>query len=105
MSFHCTKWGIKVVENYRPISMLCVVAKVLKGCIFHRQVDYIQKMTTGQQHDLMRGKSCSDQLLSVLDRIGKNLDTVDHKLLLQKLTPSTIVSSKEIFLTGSLTIR
>ena len=59
-------------------------------------------MLSDEQHGFLRGKSCVGQLLSVLDRIGKNLDmrlqtdilyldiakafdTVDHKLLLQKL--------------------
>ena len=90
------------VENYRPISLMCMVAKVLECCIYNRLVDHIQKMLSDEQHGFLRGKSCVGQLLSVLDRIGKNLDmalqadilyldiakafdTVDHKLL-QKLS-------------------
>ena len=62
------------VENYRPISLMCVVAKVLERCIYNRLVDHIQKMLSDEQHGFLRGKSCVGQLLSVLDRIGKNLD-------------------------------
>ena len=79
-----------------------MVAKVLERCIYNRLVDHIQKMLSDEQHGFLRGKSCVGQPLSVLDCIGKNLDmglqtyilsldiakafdTVDHKLLLQKL--------------------
>lgn len=90
------------VENYRPISLLCVVSKVLERCIYNRLVERIQAMISDKQYGFMRGKSCAGQLLSVLDHVGKSLDigqqtdilyldiakafdTVDHKLLLQKL--------------------
>ena len=48
--------------------------KVLECCIYNRLVDHIQKMLLDEQHGFLRGKSCVGQLLSVLDRIGKNLD-------------------------------
>ena len=91
------------VENYRPISLLCVIAKVMERCIYNHLVDHIRKMISLAQHGFLRGKSCTGQLLSVLHRISKNLDsgkqtdilyfdiakafdTVDHNLLLNKLS-------------------
>ena len=91
------------MENYRPISLLCVIAKVMERCIYNHLVDHIRKMISLAQHGFLRGKSCTGQLLSVLHRISKNLDsgkqtdilyfdiakafdTVDHNLLLNKLS-------------------
>ncbi len=90
------------VENYRPISLMCVVAKVLERCVYNRLIDHIQNMISAAQHGFLRGKSCTGQLLSVLHRISENLDlgkqtdilyfdiakafdTVDHTLLVNKL--------------------
>ena len=94
------------MENYRPISLLCVIAKVMERCIYNHLVDHIRKMISLAQHGFQRGKSCTGQLLSVLHRISKNLnsgkqtdilyfditkafDTVDHNLLLNKLSIRT----------------
>ena len=91
------------VENYRQISLLCVIAKVRERCIHNHLVDHIQRMISLAQHGFPRGKSCTGQLLSVLHRISQNLDsgkqtdilyfdiakafdTVDHNLLLNKLS-------------------
>ncbi len=90
------------VENYRPISLMCVVAKVLERCVYNRLIDHIQNMISAAQHGFLRGKTCTSQLLSVLHRISENLDlgkqtdilyfniakafdTVDHTLLVNKL--------------------
>ncbi len=66
-------------------------------------MSHIQNLHSAAQHGFLRGKSCTSQLLSVLLRISQNLDlgkqtdilyfdiakafdTVDHKLLLNKLS-------------------
>ena len=97
------KKGIKsFVENYRPISLMCVVAKVLKRCVYNRLIGHIENMISVEQHGFLRGKSCTGQLISVLHRLSQNLDsgkqtdiwyfdlakafdTVNHNLLLKKL--------------------
>ena len=58
------------VENYRPISLLCVIAKVMERCIYNHLVDHIQKMISLAQHGFLRGKSCTGQLLSILPHIS-----------------------------------
>ncbi|CAB4001257.1 Hypothetical predicted protein [Paramuricea clavata] len=97
------KKGIKsFVENYRPISLICVVAKGLERCVYNRLIGHIKNMISVAQHGFLRGKSCTGQLISVLHRISQNLDsgeqtdilyfdvakafdTVNHNLLLKKL--------------------
>ncbi|CAB4042605.1 RNA-directed DNA polymerase from mobile element jockey, partial [Paramuricea clavata] len=57
------------VENYQPISFMCVVGKVLEHCIYNRLVEHVRKLISDCQHGFIRGKSCTSQLLSVLDCI------------------------------------
>ena len=89
-------------ENYRPISLLPIVSKVLEHCIFNCLYDHVNNLITPLQHGFLRNRSCVIQLLSVLHTIGRNLDkniqtdviyldyakafdTVDHNVLLSKL--------------------
>ena len=60
------------VENYRPISLMCVVAKVLERCIYNRLIDHLHNMISEAQYGFLKGKSCTTQLLTVLHRIGRN---------------------------------
>ena len=90
------------VENDRPISLLSIISKVLERCVFNHISNHIQSHIHSAQYGFANVKSCTSQLLSVLNTIGKNLDkglqsdvvlmdiskafdTVDHSKLLQKL--------------------
>ncbi len=94
---------VKDVTNYRPISLLCVVSKVLERCTYNRLIDHISTHLHHFQFRFLRGKSTTSQLLHVLHEIGelldkrvqtdmvyldfaKALDRVDHQLLLKKLS-------------------
>ena len=89
-------------ENYRPISLLPIVSKVLERCVFTCLYIHLKCLITDLQHGFMNNRSCVTQLLSVLHAIGLNLDkniqtdviyldfakafdSVDHKILLAKL--------------------
>ena len=89
-------------ENYRPISLLPIVSKVLERCVFNCLYDHVNNLITPLQHGFLRNRSCVTQLLPVLHTIGQNLDkniqtdviyldfakafdTVDHNVLLSKL--------------------
>ena len=89
-------------ENYRPISLLCIVSKVMERCVCKRLQDHISRLITPLQHDFVRSRSCATQLLSVLHSIGEALDqnkqtdilyldfakafdSVDHTILIEKL--------------------
>ena len=90
------------VENYRPISLLSLVSKVLERCVLRNIRDHLQQLINDSQHGFTPGKSCTTQLLEVLDYIGSLLDSgkqidvvymdmskafdkVHHKDLLSKL--------------------
>ena len=98
-------------ENYRPISLLSNVSKLMERCVLAKRRDHMDQLIYENQHGFMPGKSCTTQLVQVLDSIGKQLDrgrqsdiiyldmskafdTVRHTVLLQKL--------EEFKITGSL---
>ena len=89
-------------ENYRPISLLPILGKVLERCVCLRLYDHVKHLLTSLQHGFLRQRSCVTQLLSVLHIIGQSLDkntqtdivyldfakafdSVDHKILLHNL--------------------
>ena len=61
-------------SNYRPISLLCLVNKVLDRCVGNILYYNIKNVITPLQHGFIQNRSCVSQLLSVLHSIGKNLD-------------------------------
>ena len=61
-------------ENYRPISLLPIVSKVLERYVFNCLYDRVNNLITPLQHGFLRNRSCVTQLLSVLHIIGRNLD-------------------------------
>jgi len=89
-------------SNYRPISLLPVISKILERCIYNKIIDFIIPKLASQQHGFLRGRSTTTQLLTVLTKITSILDTgnqadiiyfdlskafdsVPHKLLIHKL--------------------
>ena len=90
------------VENYRPISLLCVISKVLERCVLNRINVRLQDLIADCQHGFRSGRSCVTNLLETLDYIGaildragqvdcvyldmsKAFDKVRHDLLMEKL--------------------
>lgn len=61
-------------ENYRPISLLPIVSKVLERCVFYNIKDHLYTVIKNTQHGFIRGRSCVTNLLEVLDYIGSVLD-------------------------------
>ena len=90
------------VSNYRPISLLCIVSKVIERYIYNSVYNIVEPLINTHQHGFMTGKSCTKQLLSVYDTVSKHLDegkqtdmifldfskafdSVNHNLLINKL--------------------
>jgi hypothetical protein len=91
-----------MVENYRPISLLSTVGKVLERCVHQLVYTVISNDIVQVQHGFMSKKSTSTQLVEFYDIIYKNVDnhiqtdvvyldlakafdSVPHNLLLLKL--------------------
>ena len=62
------------VTNYRPISLLCVISKVLERCIHNHLKDHLLTLIDDFQHGFLQGRSTVTQLLSFYHEIGRNLD-------------------------------
>ena len=91
-----------LVNNYRPISLLNSVSKILERVVFDNVYPIVNPLISSNQHGFMRKRSVQSQLVSNYDIIGNDLDKgvqndiifldfskafdkVPHNLLLHKL--------------------
>ena len=93
-----------IAGNYRPVSLTSVTCKVMEGLVREKLIDHfnINNLITDSQHGFVGGRSCSTNLLAVLDvwtevleedgfidtiylDFAKAFDTVPHERLLHKL--------------------
>ena len=65
----CKKDNKEYVENYRPISLLCLVSSLLNAI-----KDQVDSLVGSCQHGFMAKPSCIAQLVEVFDLIGSQLD-------------------------------
>ena len=96
------KGELDKVTNYRPVSLLSVVSKVMERCIHNHVYHVVRKNISAKQHGFFAGRSCNTQLLDVYHTIGacldkgvqtdviyldfsKAFDSVPHSLLLHKI--------------------
>jgi hypothetical protein len=70
------KGSRKMASNYRPVSLTCILCKVLVKFIRDHIVNHMKKNTlfSSKQFGFISGRSTSLQLLYVLDRWTKILD-------------------------------
>ena len=91
-----------LIENYRPISLLCLSAKIMERVIQDELLNKTREFLNPLQHGFLPGKSCTTNLITLTDNIDGNLckdfgtdiiyfdftkafDTVNHNLLIGKL--------------------
>ena len=89
-------------DNCRPISLLQTIAKVLERFVCKQLYAHVINSISLSQHGFLRNRSCTTQMLQVLQMIGENLDnniqtdiiyfdfakafgSADHGLILAKL--------------------
>ena len=63
-----------MIEQYRPISLLCNVSKVLEKLIFNEIYEIVKPHLDNSQHGFRRHRSVVTQLLLFLDLLYKELD-------------------------------
>ena len=98
-----------IPKNYRPISLLCHTYKLYERMILNRIAPAIEQHLIKEQTGFRSGKSCTSQLLNLTqhieDRYEEGMitgtafvdlsaayDTVNHRLLIQKLYNTTLDS-------------
>ena len=90
------------VENYRPISLTCLIMKVFERCISDELLSVCLDRIHSSQHGFLPGKSCTTQLIPFIDNLALSLnnsnrtdviyfdfakafDSVNHDIILHKL--------------------
>ena len=98
-----------IPKNYRPISLLCHTYKLYERMIMNRIAPAIEQHLIKEQAGFRSGKSCTSQLLNLTQHIEDGYeegmitgtafvdlyaayDTVNHRLLIQKLYNTTLDS-------------
>ena len=96
------KGSVHQSENYRPVSLTCIICKLYEKIIREHILTYVGGIITDKQHGFVSGKSCLSNLLETLDKaneimadgncldllyfdFSKAFDTVSHYRLLIKL--------------------
>ena len=96
-----TKSDRTQAENYRPISLLCILSKVLESIIYDKIISFVRPFISAQQFGFLRKHSCLSQLLVYFSQIyhyanhhcesdaayldfKKAFDSVPHQELLYK---------------------
>ena len=98
------KGSKKIAGNYRPISLTCIVCKLMETLVRNSLVEYMKKnnLFSNQQYGFISGRSTVLQLIRVLDRwteildkggsidviycdFMKAFDKVPHRRLIEKL--------------------
>ena len=90
------------MANYRPISLLSILSKVLERCIYNHCYQFIQSKLSFYQHGFVQGRNCVTQLIWFYHKIlealdgghevgaiyldfSKAFDRIQHRALLDKL--------------------
>ena len=66
------------VENYRPVSLLCIVSKICERIIHNKIYPYIFSQLSNTQHGFIKGRSTCSQMLNFIHEIGNSLDNSEQ---------------------------
>jgi len=88
-----------LVSNYRPISLLCILSKVLERIVYNNLIDCVRQRSSKYQFGFLPSRSTLQQLLTFAEKVlepkceinvtymdfMKVFDSVSHNHLLDKL--------------------
>ena len=57
------------IKNYCPISLLCIISKIMEKLIHVKIINTVSKLTSPLQFGFMRGRSSSQQLLMLINTL------------------------------------
>ncbi len=99
------------VTNYRPISLLCCISKVLERLMYDKIFPFVGRMISTAQFGFLKNHSCLQQLLTFLDNVinsltcNEQIDTVylDFRKAFDKVPHTELLHKlKSIGISGSL---
>ena len=61
------------MENHCPISLLCLPAKIMERVTQDELLSKTQELLNPVQHCFLPGKSCTTNLITLIDDIASNL--------------------------------
>ena len=96
------KGDVNDVINYRPISLLSLVEKVVERVVYNKFYPFVENRIYHLQHGFMKGRSTVTQLLAIVHQLSKSIDergqtdiayldftkafdSVSHNLIIDKL--------------------
>ena len=62
------------VDNYRPISLLNGVSKIMERLVFNHVYHSVYPMMNSAQHGFIKNRSTTSQLVDMYSSMGKNMD-------------------------------
>ena len=114
-------------NNYRPISLTCILSKIYEKFLRNHILDFITPFLRNEQHGFLPGKSCVSNLLECMDKVYETLargecvdilyldfqkafDSVPHLRLLNKIeacgvTGKTLLTIKDFLANRTFTVR
>ena len=63
-----------MISNYRPISLLCILSKVLESIVYGKIIDFIRPKLSKSQFGFLSNRSSTSQLLCCYNRVMKGFD-------------------------------
>ena len=69
------KGDLSLVKNYRPISLLCTLSKVLESIIYSKIIEFIRPLLSHCQFGFLCKRSSLSQLLACFSKITDSIDS------------------------------